>query len=479
VAIVLVNAVGGLVALSLRGRGLGAAAHRAVLLAVGDGLASQVPSLLVAVAAGVAVTRVAAEEEGERLGAEVGRQLLADPRALATVAAVLGAVALAPGLPALPFAALAAGAGGLAWRALRAGAPGAGAASETGLPADADPLLGDEPPVVLELADDLLAEARADGARFLDEALPALRAELRRDLGVPAPPVAVRGAPLEPGGWLLLVHEVPVARGRAPLDERLALAPLEDLELAGLHFAPVAEPRTGRTAALVDPAVAARAAALGPVLTPLERVASACAAGLERHAALLLGVQEVQALLDELEATAPALVREAARQLPPALLAEVLRRLVDEGVPIRPLRTVLEALLEAGGGAHGAPALAAAARRALRRRLSARLTGGAPLAALLLDPAAERAVRESLLGEVAALDPAQAARLNDAAAAALAAASRGGGGGDQPVLLTSGDVRRAVRLLVAARHPRLLVIGYDELPPDLAVRPVGRLALAA
>jgi type III secretion protein V len=181
----------------------------------------------------------------------------------------------------------------------------------------------------------------------------------------------------------------------------------------------------------------------------------------------------VQALLDELEGAAPALVREAARQLPPALLAEVLRRLVEEGVPIRPLRLVLEALLEAGGAPRGAPALAAAARRALRRRLAFPGHGEAPLAALLLDPAAERAVRESLLGEVAALEPALAARLVEALTEALRAA------GQPPVLLTSGDVRRAVRLLVAVRHPRLQVIGYDELPPDLPVRPVGRLALAA
>ena len=481
VAIVLVNAAGGLVALSLRGRPLGEAAHRAVLLAVGDGLASQVPALLVAVAAGLAVTRVAAEEEGERLGGEVLRQLLGEPRALVAVAVALGAVALSPGLPALPFALLSAGAGALAWRAARGGPrrPGAEAGRGDGpapaLPGGGGPpaLEAAEPPLVLELADDLLALARADGAGFLDGALPAVRAGLWRELGVPAPPIAVRGAPLSPGEWLLLAHEAPVARGAAPLDERLSLASLEDLELLGLPFVPAPDLAGGRPAACLAVEDAARAAALGPVLSPLERVAAACAEGLARHAALLVGVQEVQALLDELEGSAPALVREAARQLPPALLAEVLRRLVEEGVPIRPLRLVLEALLEAGGAPRGAPALAAAARRALRHRLATRAARGAPLPALLLDPAAERAVRESLLGEVAALEPAQAARLVEALTAALAAS------GDPPVLLTSGDVRRAVRLLVSARHPRLQVVGYDELPADLPVRPVGRLALAA
>ncbi|HET8732326.1 MAG TPA: FHIPEP family type III secretion protein, partial [Anaeromyxobacteraceae bacterium] len=233
------------------------------------------------------------------------------------------------------------------------------------------------------------------------------------------------------------------------------------------------DPLTGRPAALVDEADAARAAALGPLLDPLARVAAGCEAALARHAALLLGVQEAQALLDGLEASAPALVREAARQLPPALLAEVLRRLLEEGVPIRPLRAVLEALLEAGGAARGAGPLTAAARRALRRHIGHRAAAGGPLAALLLDPAAERAVRESLLGELPALEPDRAALLLDALARALEAA------GDPPVLLVSGDVRRAVRLLVAPRYPRLQVLAYDELPPEQPVRPVGRLALAA
>ncbi len=482
VAIVLVNALGGLVAGVAAGRDLGEAASRAVLLAVGDGLASQLPSLLVAVAAGVAVTRVAGEQEGARLGGEAARQLLSEPRALAAVAVLLLGLALTPGLPAVPFLAMGVLAGGLAWRGLRSGpgglVEGEAPRSSPGTPGaslgpGASLAEGEEPAVVLELADDLLAAARADGGRFLLATLPALREGLWRDLGVPLAPLAVRGAPLEPGGWALLLHEVPAARGRAPLDERLSLAPLEDLTLAGIPFTPEPDPRTGQAMGLLDVGDAPRAAALGPVRGPLERVAATCEWELGRHAALLLGVQEAQALLDGLEPSAPALVREAARQLPPALLAEVLRRLVEEGVPIRPLRAVLEALLEAGGAARGAGHLAAAARRALRRHIGHRAAAGGQLQALLLDPAAERAVRESLLGELPALEPAQAALLLDGLARAIEAA------GGANVLLVSSDVRRAVRLLVAPRYPRIQVLAYDELPPEQPVRPVGRLALVA
>jgi type III secretion protein V len=484
VAIVLVNALGGLVALSLRGRPLGAAAERAVLLAVGDGLTSQLPALLVAVAAGVSVTRVAAAEDGERLGTEVRRQLLGDPRALAAVALLLGAMALAPGMPAAPFLLLASGAGALAWSGLRrpelagigvdeagepVGRPGFGGPAASGGGA----LCGDDGAVVLELAHDLMALVRAGGDTFASELAPALRQRLWRELGLTAPPLLVREAPLEPGRWSLVIHEIPAAGGRLSLEERLALAPLEDLLLAGIPMRPELEPASGRRAAVVSERDAARAAALGPLLGPLERIGAACAAELERNAGLLLGVQEAQALLDGLELQAPALVREASRQVAPALLAEVLRRLLEEGVSIRPLRTILEALLEAGGGARGGALLAAAARRALRRQIGHRAGGGDALLAVLLDPGAEQTVRESMLGEWPALEPMRAARLLESLERAMLAA------GGSPVLLASGDVRRAVRLLVAPRWPRLQVLSYDELPPDQPIRPVGRLELAA
>jgi len=482
VAIALVNVLGGLVALSLRGRPLSAAAERAVLLAVGDGLSTQLPALLVAVAAGVAVTRVAGAEDGDRLGQEVGRQLFGDPRALAAVALLLGAIALAPGLPAPPFLLLAAGAGWLAWRGLRrdqvASGGDLGAGGDRILAGNADG--GRDPPgdlesgaVVLELAIDLLAQARTEGEALMRELVPALRQRLWRELGVAAPPLLVREGPLEPGQWMLLIHEVPAARGQVSLDERLSLAPLDDLILAGIALRPELEPISGRRAAVVAERDVARASVLGPLLGPLERVAAACAAELERSASLLVGVQEAQALLDGLESQAPALVRETSRQVAPALLAEVLRRLLEEGVSIRPLRTILEALLEAGGGARGAALLAAAARRALRRQIGHRAGGGDALQALLLDPVAEQTVRESLLGEWPALEPAMAVLLLEALERALLAA------GGTPVLLASGDVRRAVRLLVASRWPRLQVLGYDELPPEQRIRPVGRLELAA
>jgi type III secretion protein V len=465
IAIVLVNVVGGLASGAMRGMALGEAARRYTLLAIGDGLVSQIPALLVAVSAAVAVTRVAGEEEGVGIGAEIGRQLTGDPRALAAVATLLSALALAPGLPAPPFLLLAAGAAFGAHRLSRGHAT-AGAA------APADPARGplEEPAepssrVALALGEDLLALAHLDGASAVRGALAAVREGLLRETGVWIPVIGLRAGRLPASGWELLVDELPVASGRAPRGESLSLAAPADLALVGIEASPEEE------GCAVSSADAARARALGPVLDPVERTVLHAAYALRGSAHLLVGIQETQALLDGLEGSAPALVREASRQLPPSLLAEVLRRLLEEGVSIRPLRSILEAILEAGGASRGAPALAEACRRALRRQIARQVAPGGCVDALLVDPAAEAAVREALDGEHAAVHPDVALELAKAVSVARS--------GRPPVVLAASDLRRPLRNLLAPRIPDLIVLAYDELPPELQVRPVGRLGLAA
>jgi type III secretion protein V len=472
IAIVLVNVVGGLVAGALRGMDPGAAARRYALLAIGDGLVSQIPALLVAVAAGVAVTRVAAEREGDALAGEIGRQLLSDPRALAAVSALLGGLAVAPGLPATPFGVLSAAAGAAAWWRSRP-RPAAMQAPESRASGSG----GEDPwapasPISVELGSDLLEEAHRDG-RLERELLPALRDRLWHDLGVRVPAIEVREGP-EAGAWTLLVDEVPVARGHAPAADALALVPPDELALVAIPARPIVDVGTGRAAAIIAGSDRPRAEALGPVRGALERALADLESTLGRHAAAFLGIQETQLLLDALEPSAPALVREVSRQVPAAVLAEVLRRLVEEGVSIRPLRTILDAILEAGGAARGAAALAEACRRALRRHIAHRCAGDGPLPALLLEPSAEAAVRDALLGpDGSALEPADATALLDALGAALDEAA------ERPVVLASPDIRRAVHSLVAPTFPRLQVLSCAELPPETPIRLVGRIGLSA
>ncbi len=470
VAIVIVNVLGGLLAGLLHGMSLEAAARRYAILAIGDGLAAQIPALLVSLAAGVAVTRVAAEEEGGSLAEEMAGQLFGDPRPLAAVAVLCAGAALAPGMPAVPFLLVAAAAGlGARFAHLRRG--GAGRAPAAQGPADRAPDAGEgstRSPVVLELADDL-----AGSDRVARELLPSLASDLWTELGVRLPPVQVRRGGLAPGAWRLLVDEVPAASGFARLGERLALVSPAELHALGILAAREPEPLTGALAARISSTDAERAAAVAPVRDPWERVAASAAAALRRHAHLLVGVQEVQAMVEGLEASHPALIREAARQLPAPLLAEVLRALLEEGVSIRPMRTLLDAMLEAGGAARGAAGLASSCRRALRRHFAHAHAPSGVLHALLLDPAAEGALREALCDGAAVLAPGATLALLDDLERAFAEAE----GEAEAVLLTAPEIRRAVRQVVSPRFPRLTVLSYQELPETLAVRPLGRIAM--
>jgi type III secretion protein V len=462
IAIALVNSLGGLAAGLQRGMPLGAAARRYVLLAVGDGLASQIPALLLAVAAGIAVTRVAGDDRS--VASRVTRELAAEPRALVASAALLAALGLAPGLPAAPFLFFAAVLGMTGVMAGRR----SGCAAPEAVPPGAGPsgFLAPHPGVAVEFSAELLG-ASGDGAT----AAAAMRRDLWLSMGVPVTDVTVLCAPLSRGEWRIVVDGAPAASGIVPLDRALSLSQPEDLQLAGIPSGVGWHPLTGVPVAVIAIGDAGRAEALGPVLDPPARAFAEALAALRRCAHLLVGVQEVQALLDSLEPSTPALVREVARHLPPALIGETFRRLLEEGVSIRPLRAILDALLAAPAGS-AAAALADACRRSLSRHIAYPLLRGRSLEALLLDPAAEVALRDALHGGVATLAPARVRELVVSVESGLAASPHA------RALLAPGDVRRPLRDILAQRFPGLAVLGYDELPPDLAVRPVGRAAFS-
>ncbi|MEK6607285.1 MAG: flagellar biosynthesis protein FlhA [Myxococcota bacterium] len=410
ILIVVVNIAGGL-AIGIFQRGL--APEEAVsiysILTIGDGLVAQIPALLTSVAAGLVVTRVTGGDAAP-LGADVGAQVLADPGLVGFVAALLAALAIVPGLPAVPLLVLAA-AGGVAALGLTRRRRRARAGAREG-----------QSPLVLRLG---------EGLRAPD--VDAIRARVQGELGVALPVIAAsRDASLPHGGWTLRIGGAPVSRGVVAADRLL----------------------------------------LGDEAESLSR---GLAVSLARHAHELLGVQETRALLDELDATHPALVREVVPKLVPlGVVAEVLRRLVAEGVGLRPLHEIVEALGAAAGGDNGrrdASVLAEHVRRALRRRITHHFApDGDGLDAYLLDPMVEDALRGPSLEPEIADDIRRAVRKQIDA--------RGGDGERPPVIVTSGDLRLHVRRLVEHEMPDIAVVAYQELLPNLTVRPLGRISVA-
>jgi len=472
--IVLVNLVGGvLVGVLQRGLDGQEALARYALIAIGDGLVSQVPSLCIAVAAGLVVTRVAPGEEGQGLGEDIGLQLFGSRGALRLLAGVAGALSLIPGMPRFSF--LAIGGALLAlghwWRPGEARfpqAPEAPVAEQVpGAPVERGEAVIGVSPLALELAPGWTEGP--GGARVFQDALRRMRAALEIELGFRMPGVHVRaGAALPEGAYRILVDEVPAAAGRLPTSGLLVRSAAAELGFLSVEAEPLEDPATGLPLARVHGPAGERLeiAGLEP-RAPAEVVVEHLAVVARRHAPALLGLQDVQLLLDGLEGRCPALVRPVLEKAPLPVLTDVLRRLLHEGVSVRNLRGVLETL--ASPGVEGdAAALAERCRQALARWISHRHAPTGALFAWLVDPALEESLRTRSVDGSPALEPERVQALLEAVAG-LAEDGRA-------VLLASGDVRRPLRALCEGAFPEVAVLAYGELDPALRVKPLGRLS---
>jgi len=476
--IVLVNLLGGL-AVGVLEHGMTAQEALATyaLIAIGDGLVSQIPSLSIAVAAGLVVTRVAGERADASLGADIGSQFFRQSKVLYVVGALCAAVGLMPGMPHVTFLALAAIAAGGA-RALdrdaakkkeMSGQGDATTPSPGEKPADA-PLPPGVSPLILDLAPGLDVLATEDGAALVKQELNALRDQVFVELGVRLPGVRVRtGAGyLGAGQYALLIDEVPAGRGKISPGDLYAAVPPHELAFLLVKAEPELDPATGkpcsRAPSTAGPTLKAAQVA---VRTARQVLLEHVLVLLRKRAALFFGVQEAQSLLESFEPGAPALVKEALAKVPLPLLTDVLKKLVREEVSIRNLRAILEALVSPLTEGD-ADALAERCRQALHRSLSHRHAPNGLLYAYLLDPAVEAVLREGGPKGLA-LDP-------EKVSAILEGIKRLASSGGKVVLLTAPDVRRGLRRLCEGAAPDVAVLTYAELDMELQVRPIGRLS---
>lgn len=481
IVITAINMAGGLIiGVVMRGMTAGHAFEVYALLTIGDGLVSQIPALLISTAAGLLVTRVASEDEGAHLGHDIGAQVLAHPKAIGLAAGLLFVLALVPGLPKVPFFLLAALTGLVAWSLLRR-KPSVAAPSTQGTD-----LAWGVVPVALDLADDLFAWVGADsaqGGRFAKETIPDIRRTLYGELGVPLPPLRVRRrAGLGSGSYVLRLSEIPVAEGALPLGKRLAGEVPHRLELLGISGQAADLPQRGLGASWVEDREAAALARAGvPTWDTAGVLGLTVSAALRRCAGELIGIQEAQALLDELGRSHPVLVSEVVPKIVgPQLLSDVLRRLVAEGVSIRDLRAVLGALAEWGRTEKDPLLLTEYVRAALKRQITFQHTRGQKsLPVWLLDTTVEDAVHGAVVktqtGSYLALEPDLLRDILQAVRLAL--------GGREPgappaVLVTRMEIRRYVKRLIEVEHPEVAVLSHQELSPEVHLEPMGTIAVA-
>jgi flagellar biosynthesis protein FlhA len=496
VIITAINLVGGIIVGMLqRHLGFSEATHEYSLLTVGDGLSAQIPALLISVATGIIVTRAASDRD---LGSDIANQILSQRKAPLVAAGAIGLFALIPGLPKLPFLLIAAIFGAIGW-AVRKGLPSALDAEEAARAAASQAVLpkaGDEPMSevgvdTLELAIGFglvpLVDAGSDPARpssSLLRRVSQIRRQLAGDLGLVVPPVRIHDElGMESHEYVFKVRGSEVARGRIMPGHLLAMDPGDATgKLSGI---PTREPAFGLEAVWIQESARAEAEAQGyTVVDPESVIVTHLTETIREHAAEVLTRQDVRALLDKLKETNAAVVEEV---VPDALslgeIQRVLQSLLVEGVPIRDLGTIVEAIGDKARTTRDTSLLSEYARQALGRAITApHLDEHLRLQAITLDPAIEQEVSTSITqttdGEYLAMDPPRAQAIVSALRAqvehATALATRTGSQASKgPVLLCSARIRRHLRRLIAQAQPHLAVCSYNEIAPGINVETIG------
>jgi flagellar biosynthesis protein FlhA len=477
-AITAVNIVGGLAAGLLRDRvSFGTAVETYTLLTVGDGLVAQMPALLVSTAAGIVVTRAA----GSDLGTQVGTQIFGKPRVLTTAAVVLLALGLLPGMPLVAFGTVAAS---LLFLSRRARAQAAAAAAAPVRPKPEED--GSDRPQTLLALDAVELEVGYGLVSLIDIArggeLPgrvtALRRQLASDLGIVLPSVHLKdNLRLDANAYRVLLRGIEIGKGLAYPDRLMALDPSGG--------APAIDGVRGQDPAFGLPAIwialADRARAEGAGLTLVDSasvVTTHLAELLRRSAYEIVGRQEVQELLAVVGKEAPKLVEDV---VPGTVtlgeLVRVVRGLLREGVSVRDLRTILEAVADAAPRSKETSWLIESARRRLARQITARaLSGDGVIHALALDRATEETLRSTLGasdGEPALAPDVELARRLvsslESSATQLATSGR------PVVVLAPPDLRRPLWEFASRFVPDLLVVTARELVPGTVVEPAGTL----
>nr|WP_211263705.1 flagellar biosynthesis protein FlhA [Stenotrophomonas terrae] len=491
ILILFINMLGGLaVGVLQHDMAFGDAAATYTLLSIGDGLVAQLPALLVSSAVAMLVTRASRSQD---MSEAMMGQVFGQYRALAITAGIIGLVGLVPGMPNLAFLSLAVILGFIAWKlwkreasAAANAAANASAATEGGInalgqptPAPTAELTWDElrpvDPLGLEVGYRLIPLVDKNQGGELMARIKGVRRKLTQDLGFLIPPVHIRdNLELPATHYRLLIHGVPVSTADIHPDRELALDPGSAMgKLDGIAGK---DPAFGLDATWIQPHQRAHAESLGyTVVDPATVVATHLSHLIREHAPELLGHEEVQQLLATLAKSAPKLAEDLSpKALPLSTVARVLQNLLVERIPIRQLRKIAEALVEAAPVTQDPAALTAAVRNTLGRFIVQEIAGSSPeLPVFTLNPQLERVLQESTQGNGAALEPGLAERLHQSLAECV---GKQEARNEPAVVLVPAPVRAALARLVRHSVPSLSVLAYSEVPEDKRLKLVGTIS---
>ena len=472
--IVGVNIVGGLLIGVIQHHvPFGVAASTYTVLSIGEGLVSQIPALVISIAAGLLVSKAGVEGSADKA---LVAQLATNPISLGMVSATAGVVGLVPGMPLIPFAAISLGAGALAWRTARAPKP---------VEAVDAPAAPEEEPISASLAIDevkielgygLLTLINDMEGRKLTDQIRALRRTLATEYGFVTPQVRILdNMRLPQQGYRISIREMEAGAGEVRIGQLMAMDPRGgQVELPGEH---VREPAFGLPATWVADDLREEATFRGYTLVDPATVLTTHMTEILKDAMPdLLGYADVQKLIRDLPADQKKLADDLIPSVMPATtVVRVLQALLKERVSIRDLPGILEGIGEAAPHITGVVALVEHVRAKLARQLCFANRGDdGALPIITLSPEWEHAFAESLIGpgdeKQLALAP---SKLGDFIRQVRDSFERAAQSGETAVLLTSPGVRPYVRSIVERFRGQTVVMSQNEVHPRARLKTVG------
>ena len=471
--IMVVNIIGGLmIGMLQHDMDFGSAGRTYVLLTIGDGLVAQIPALVISTAAGVTVSRVTTDQD---VGQQMIGQLFVNPQVMVLAAVVLGLLGLVPGMPNLVFLIFTALLGGLAWWMMREKERRLveEQSEEAPPPAPEAPEASwDDVQLVdtlgLEVGHRLIPLVDAQQQGELLGRIKSVRKKFAQEVGFLPPVVHIRdNLELSPNAYRLTLKDAEIGRAEAYPGRWLAIDPGQvSGELEGTS---TKDPAFGLPAVWIDTEQREHAQVYGyTVVDASTVVATHLNHLLHRHAAEMLGRQEVQQLLDKLGEDQKGLVEEVVpKAISLTVLQRILQNLLDEDVSIRDLRTILDTLAEHAPQQQDAGELTAAVRLALGRAITQQwFAGHETLNVIGLDGQLEQVLTQAMNGS-GALEPGLAETLMEQAEQALA---RHEASGEPPVLVVQHGLRAVLARFLRRRLRHLVVMSQAEIPDDRTLR---------
>ncbi len=487
ILILFINIIGGLsVGMAQHDMAFSQAIHNYTLLTIGDGLVAQIPSLLLSTAAAIMVTRVSSEQN---MGQQIFSQMFADPRILGVTAGVLGIMGVIPGMPNLVFL-------------LLAGMSGFGAYyvhtqknTESVQNIEEEPVVNNEvipeseldwsdvkpvDTIGLEVGYRIIPLVDAHQGGELMARIKGVRKKLTHDLGFLIPSVHIRdNLELEPNVYSISLLGIPIAQAEIHPDRLLAINPGN--AIGNLDGIPGKDPAFGMDAIWIEPINRDQAQSLGyTVVDPGTVIATHLSHILQTHSHELLGREEVQHLLDAVASISPKLVEGFVPEtISLGLLQKVLRNLLEEGVSIRDMRTIIEVLAAEASYSQDPDALIASVRVALKRAIVNNINDiGDSLSVITLDGKLEQLLHDAVQAREqngVGIEPGMADKLHTML---IESTQKMEVNGINPVLLVPPALRQMLSKFVKHSISGLTVLAYNEIPEDKQVKVVATVGSA-